>query len=179
MAKNLYRFDGVLWEGSLVSQPLCPVHKLEMDAYTYDDEAPYTYDHLRCEECQEDYVIPRDIRNEQEYLARKLKSKTYTDVKVINLDDEAIPIAEDKATSRDGKYFVKALLTESKVGQRLVVYAGKRGKKEKAQIFVEPSIKRLAFDQKDTHPSDVFLQLEATFDDGTTASIEKSKKRKK
>lgn len=175
MEKNLYRFDGVLWEGSLVPKPLCPKHKLEMDAYSYGTK-PYAYDHLRCEECQEEYVIPRDIDDEQQYLARKLKSKNYTNAKVINLDDEAIPIAEDKTTSSDGRYFVKALLTESKVGQRLVVYAGERGKKEKTQIFVEPSIKRLAFDQKDTHPTDIFLQLEATFDDGTTASIKKQRR---
>jgi len=180
MEENLYRFDGVLWEGDRSPTPLCPKHRLEMDSYSYDDESPYVYDHLRCEECSKDYVIPRDLSDEQKYLVRKLRAKNYLkDIKVLNLDDEAIPIAESKATSKDKKYFVKALLTESKVGQRLVVYAGERGKKDKTQIFIEPSIKRLAFDQNNIHPSDVFLKLEATFNDGDKSSINKSKHRKK
>ena len=92
-------------------------------------------------------------------------------MKFINLDDEAIPIAESKVSSKDNKYFVTAILTESKVGQRLVIYAGEKGKNEKTQIFIEPEIKRLAFDQNDTHPSDVFVVVEGTFKDGTKMSI--------
>jgi hypothetical protein len=41
------------------------------------------------------------------------------------------------------------------------------------QIFVEPEIRRLAFDQKDLHPNDVFTKVEATFIDGTTAKTDK------
>jgi hypothetical protein len=59
------------------------------------------------------------------------------------------------------------------VGQRLVVYAGEKGRKEKTQVFVEPDIKRLAFDQNDIHPSEVFVKLEATFRDGTQISMKK------
>lgn len=52
----------------------------------------------------------------------------------------------------------------------------KKGVKEKTQIFVEPKIKRLAFDQKDLHPTDIFTKLEATFSDGTKASQTKTNK---
>lgn len=176
MSEQLYRIDGVLWKGEFVPEPLCPKHKLEMDAYTYQDTHPNIYNHLRCEECEDDYLIPRDISAEKIYIARKLKSMRLKDVKVLNLDDEAVPIAQDKATSKNGKYFVTAILTESKVGQRLVVYAGEKGKKEKTQIFVEPDIKRIAFDQKDLNPSDVFTKLEGIFEDGTTIEIRKAKK---
>jgi hypothetical protein len=65
---------------------------------------------------------------------------------------------------------------KSKVGERLVIYAGERGKTNKTQIFVEPRIKRLAFDQKDAHPSDVFLKVEATFEDGSSASMKRKSK---
>jgi len=181
MSSELYRIDGVLWDGGFTPKPYCPKHRLEMDAYSLAEGDPteYEYDHLRCEECSEDYIIPRDIHEEQKYINRKLKSRELKDIKILNLDDEAIPIAEDKATSKNKKYFVKAILTESKIGQRLVVYAGERGKKEKTQIFIEPAIKRLAFDQKDIHPSDVFVKLEATFEDGTLNSIEGLKPNKK
>ena len=141
MSDRLYRIDGVFWDS--YGTPYCPKHRLEMDAYLYEDDFyKEEYKHLRCEECAKDYDIPRDIKDERTYIVRKLESRELMNIKVLNLDDEAIPIAEDKAVSKDSKYFVKAILTESKVGQRLVVYAGERGKKEKTQIFVEPSIKR-------------------------------------
>ena len=175
MSQELYRLDGVLWDRSTKPNPYCPKHKLEMDPYTYDEGDPseYKYDHLRCEECSDDYIIPRDITEEQKYVGRKLKSRELKDIKVLNLDDEAVPIAESKVISKDKKYFVKAILTESKVGRRLVVYAGERGKQNKTQIFVEPSIKRLAFDQKDLHPLEIFAKLEATFKNGDTSSMKK------
>jgi len=91
----------------------------------------------------------------------------------INIDNEATPIAESKVSSKDNRFFVVSRLMESKTGLRLVVYAGEKGKKEKTQIFVEPEIKRLSFDQKDQHPTDVFTKLEAIFSDGTKVSQEK------
>ena len=174
MLDKLYILDGVLWDGSVKPKPYCPKHKLEMDPYTLDeDPSDSTYDHLRCEECPEDYIISRDFGEEQTYVSRKLRSRDLKNIKVLNLDDEAIPLSEEKVKSKDGKYFVTALLTESKVGLRLVVYAGEKGAQGKTQIFVEPGIRRLAFDQKDIHPADVFVKLEATFNDGTSASIER------
>ena len=70
-------------------------------------------------------------------------------------------------------FFATATLTKSKVGLRLVVYAGERGSAKKTQIFVEPDIKRLAFDQTNMHPNEVFAELEATFIDGHKASMRK------
>jgi len=117
--------------------------------------------------------LPRNIENERQYILDKIDAKFFKSIKFINLDDEAIPIAEDKAKSTDRKYFVTSRLMESKTGLRLVVYAGERGKKEKTEIFIEPEIKRLAFDQADLHPTDVFTKLEATFNDGTKATQKK------
>lgn len=177
MIEKLYKLDGVLWSDDVTPEPLCPKHRLEMDAYSMEPADKYDpdYDHLRCEECEKDYVIPRDIHAQQTYIRRKLNSFDLKGIKVLNLDDEAIPIVEDKISSVDKKYFVKALLTKSKVGQRLVIYAGEKGKIGKTQIFVEPEIRRLAFDQNDLHPTDVFLKVEAEFADGTKSSFRKKK----
>lgn len=177
MAQEFYRFDGILWKDNIIPEPYCPKHRLAMDSFSYSESTPYKYDHLRCEECSDDYIIPRDLSEEQKYISRKLESRTMKDFKVLNLDDEAIPIAEDKIKSKDGKYFVTSLLTKSKVGHRLVVYAGEIGSDKKTQIFVEPEIKRVAFDQKDLHPTDVFVKLEATFSDGSSSSINGKKKK--
>lgn len=170
---ELYKVDGVLWSGGLLPRPLCPTHRLELDPFSFQEEHPYTYDHLRCEECEEDYLIPRDIEAQKTYVRRKLESRNLKDLRVLNIDDEAIPIAETKVSSKDNQYFVKAILTESRVGKRVVIYAGKKGKKDKTQIFVEPEIKRLAFDQKDIHPTDIFSIVEATFVDGTKCSVKR------
>lgn len=168
--------DGIKWIIGKVSRnpvPLCPKDFIELDPY------PDAYDifekKLKCEECKKIYPLPREYEHEKKYVKRKLNSRNYKKMRFINLDDEALPIAKEKVSSKDNKYFVTSLLTKSKTGLRLVVYAGKKGKKKKTQIFVEPGIKRLAFDQKDLHPTDVFTKLEATFSDGTKASQEKKK----
>jgi hypothetical protein len=168
------RIDGVLWILSGAGyarklQPLCPNHHLRLKvAYNSD-----SWCRLECPEDEEQFEIRRGIHVEQDYILSKLDAKDFRKLKYINLDDEAIPIAEEKATSEDSKYFVTARLMRSKVGLRLVVYAGERGRTQKTQIFVEPDIKRIAFDQKDLHPTDVFVKLEGIFDDGSKHSIEK------
>jgi len=129
--------------------------------------------YLSCSECSEYHKLPRQYNDEKRYVIDKIDSKVFKGMKVLNIDNEAVPLVEKKVSSEDGKYFVTALLTESKVGLRLVIYAGEKGKKEKTQIFVEEEIKRLAFDQNDLHPTDVFTKIEATFKDNSKASINK------
>ncbi len=180
--KKIVRMDGVLWNAEGLSgrnfQALCPIHHLRMKPYP-QGHSDYSTNLLECIECKEPYFLTRTVAEEKEYVRNKIDSKAFKQIKILNLDDEAVPIAESKISSCDGKFFVKSILTESKIGQRLVIYAGEKGKKEKTQIFVEPAIKRLAFDQKDLHPADVFLKVEATFEDGKTSSISKSETQKR
>ncbi len=176
MQEQYVTIDGVKWWIiNRVAQPLCPIHNLRLrpaaDSFTRLGYASRT---LKCEDCPKTYELPRDFAKELLYVIDKLDAKIFKGQKFINLDDEALPIAEDKI-SKNSKYFVTSLLTQSKVGLRLVVYAGKRGASQKTQIFVEPDIKRLAFDQKNLHPTDVFTKLEATFPDGTKASQKRVK----
>lgn len=166
--------DGVKW---VIGQhppkaiPLCLKDLIELDSYPGGFE--FSDLKLRCLKCGKVYTLPRSVENQKIYVLREVNASTYKTKKFINLDDEAIPIAEDKATSKDKKFFVVSRLMESKVGLRLVVYAGKKGEAQKTEIFVEPEIKRLSFDQKDLHPTDVFTKLEATFCDKIKASLEK------
>ncbi len=172
MYQHRIKIDGVKWivEGLSV-QPLCPKHHLRLSIDTNN----FTNCRLKCAECPGLYNFSREYTEQTEYILNKIDSKLFKNLKFINLDDEAVPLAETKLTTKDNKYFITALLTESKVGQRLVVYAGEKGKKEKVQIFIEPEIKRLSFDHTDVHPSEIFLKLEATFDDGIMHSISKPK----
>ncbi len=178
MDGSLIKLDGVLWDIRLLDSrqifPLCPVHRLEMDTFP-SKYSNYSAKSLKCEECSNRINLPRTIADEKRYLINKINSLEFKKMKVLNIDDEAIPIASDAISSKDDKFFVKAILTDSRVGKRLIVYAGEKGKKDKTQIFIEPQIRRLAFDQNNLHPGDVFLKLEGIFDDGTS-SIMKSKK---
>lgn len=180
--QQIHRIDGVLWwvwQGNASVrhvQPVCPLHKLRMyparhSYMNYDSQAA----RLKCEECADFHNLPRNYSKEERYVLDKIDAKIFKGMKVFNIDDEAVPLVEEKLKSVDSKYFVTSLLTKSKTGLRLVVYAGEKGSEAKTQIFVEPEIKRLAFDQKDLHPTEVFTKLEATFSDGTKASQEKKK----
>lgn len=171
--------DSIKWwitiqNGMRIVQPICPKHHLKLhpqkgDYDRYTSEAHY----LKCEECEKLYVLNRPYDKEKQYIMDKADAKIFKGIRFINVDDEAIPLAEDKKSSKDNKYFVTTLLTESKSGKRLIVYAGEKGKKTKTQIFIEPDIKRLAFDQKDLHPTDVFTKVEATFEDGSVHTLRK------
>lgn len=161
------RSEGILWiYEDYKWVPVCPKHHLRMSV-NYNGMKISKYE---CLEDREIFIVPREFNEQRTYIQNKLDAKDIQKKKFLNIDGESIVITEDKIDSKDNKYFVRAFLTRSKVGLRLVVYAGEKGK-EKTQIFVEPEIKRLAFDQTNTHPSDVFLKLEGTFDDGSIASI--------
>jgi hypothetical protein len=179
MSEQFITIDKIKWWISdRVPQPLCPIHNLRLRPVEDINSSRYTYEYsshtLKCEDCTKLYKISRSYQAEKLYVIDKLDAKIFSGQKFINLDDEALPIAEDKIP-KNSEYFVTSLLTQSKVGLRLVVYAGKKGGSQKTQIFVEPEIKRLAFDQRDLHPIDVFTKLEATFSDGTKVTQEKKK----
>ncbi len=165
--------DGLRWvigEHPPKAIPLCPKDFVGLNPYPTGFEL--SDENLKCEDCGTIYPLKRTVNHEKEYVLSKINSKIYKSKRFINLDDEAIPIAEDKI-SKNSEYFVSSVLTKSKVGLRLVVFAGKKGSSKKTEIFVEPDIKRLAFDQKDLHPNDIFASLEATFADNSKASITK------
>lgn len=173
--------DGVKWwiftnkDDSRGTQPICIKHDIRMYPQPTSSQKYYWQaNHLKCAECEESLQLPRRVDAEKQYVLDKADSKVFKGIKFINLDDEAVPIAESKIP-KNSDYFVTSVLTKSKVGLRLVVYAGKNGNKEKTQIFVEPEIKRLAFDQTNLHPTNIFAKLEATFQDGTRSRIEKKK----
>jgi len=162
--------DGVHWyiSSSRQVQPLCPIHNLRLTKDTSRRRIIIYSDILLCADCPDkNYPLPRMYDKQIQYVLDKFDSKSFKNMKIINLDDEAIPLAETKLPSKDEKYFITALLTKSKVGLRLIIYAGEKGSSEKSQIFIEPEIKRLSFDQKNLHPTDVFAKVEATFKDGT------------
>lgn len=190
--KNI-RIDGIKWfvytdeKGIRTPQPLCPNHHIRMYPIP-----PLVYDsfykrrvvgsiensiELNCEEGPHILKIPRIFSKEKRYVIDRIDAKIFEGMKTVNLDDEAIPVAESK--DKNGKYFVTSKILETKRGPQLVIYAGETGKKTKAQIFAEPEIKRLDFDRNDLHPDEVFVEVTAKFKDGSSHSIKKDAKKVK
>ncbi len=187
---KLLRVDGIKWQISRQDKnrrtpvPICPDHDLRLKPIP-----PRRYRHngylsswiegdpddsmtLKCAEGH-DFGLPRKYGEEREYVINRMDAKRFRTMQVLNLDDEAVPIAKEKVSlPPDSNYFLTAQLMESKRGLQVVIYAGEKGADNKAQIFVEPEVRRLSFDQRDLNPSDLFAKIEVTFKDGTTHTIE-------
>jgi hypothetical protein len=171
MANNdkLIRIDGIKWwepeapTNKRVVVPICPQHNLRLTVVSALSPA------LVCPENDHTFTLPRPYIRESNYVLNRIDSQAFARMPVLNLDDEAIPVAKEELQDTD--YWVKAKVTKSKSGVRLIVWAGDKSKKNKAQLFVEPSLKRMTFDQNDVHPLEVFTRVEATFVDGAKTII--------
>jgi len=188
--QQILRIDGVKWcitsapNGTRLAVPLCPLHNLRLDPkpekyyssrlQTRTTRPEFTAKELECAEGQHILNIPREFGEEQKYIINRVDALIFKEMTVLNLDDEAIPVASYEL-KKDTPYWVKAKITESKSGIRLIVWAGDRLRKNKTQLFVEPEIKRLSFDQNDDHPTEIFAKIEATFSENVTAIISKKK----
>lgn len=174
MEYEYYIINGIKWEVPSDRawrgvSAICPKHNLKLRLYRNN----YDSCTMKCPECKDEFEFELEKNELQEYIIDKINSKVLSSTKFINLDDEAIPLAESKDKTEDNRYFVTTKLVKSKVGLRLIIYAGEQGKKEKTQIFVEPDIKRVSFDQKDLNPADVFIKVEGIFNDGSSHTISK------
>jgi len=189
MSEQLIRVDKIKWwltkatDGTRLPVPLCPQHNLRLSRVR-----PKEYDSryrrsvaisdgdakkLKCEEGPHFFDLPRTFAEEKSYVINRWDSRVFAKMPVLNLDDEAVPVAKEELRNSD--YWVRAKVTESKAGTRLVIWAGNKAKKNKTQLFVEPELKKLGFDQYDDHPNEVFSKVEATFAGGSIATIEQEK----
>lgn len=182
--------DGIKWHvyftqgGPRYAQPLCPQHDIRLKpskVSIYDNRLRRSRQQnadevtkLKCEDGQHFFEIPRTFEAQRDFVIDKVDAiNRFSKMQVINLDDTVIPVGKEEL--KDSDYWVLAKVTKSKSGDRLIVWAGNRSKKQKTQLFVEPELKRLSFDHNDDHPTEVFSKLEATFADGVTSKIEKNK----
>ena len=180
--------DNIKWyvyktiNGSRHAQPICPEHNMRLQP-VHDRQVKTPTGRWRinleseartllCTDGNHTFKIPRNLNDEQMHVINKIDAQKFGEMSVINLDDIAIPVA--KKELKDSDYWVRAKVTKSKTGDRLIVWAGSRSKKTKTQIFVEPELKRMSFDHNDDHPTEVFTKVEATFAGKVKSSIKKA-----
>lgn len=186
MSNELYRIDGLLWQVDNYNElaiPLCPIHRIRL-SFNKGDElvswgSPHRYAHrLFCEDCDKVYSLRRELSDEEDYVVNKVKSTDLLKYDVIDIDGILTPVTKKQKVQADDGFFCTAQIRDSKRGPQVVIYAGKKGSKEKSQVFITPEERRLSFDQNDLNPADVFTKITAEFRDGTSHTIEKTKKLK-
>ena len=154
---------------------ICAKHKLVVDEeIEYDGfGSPMPTMNLECLEGPHTIVLDRTQGEIREYIRRKIESKKYQEAKYFDIDGYLVPASKEaKVKTESGDYFVTTqVMNSEKKGEQIVIYAGKKGAKYKSQIFIDPKHGKITFDQNDINPKDVFVKIEATFRDGSKASI--------
>lgn len=176
--------DGIKWwvivgENGKTYQPLCPQHHMRLRPVIITEYNQRLRKHvplsssksleLECLEGSHHIEMLREYSRQEKYVGDKIDAQIFEKMTYINLDDTAVPVAKEELRNTD--WWVKAKVTDSKAGTRLIVWAGSKAAKNKTQLFVEPALKRLSFDQHDDHPTEVFTKIEATFKGGHSSDI--------
>lgn len=189
---KLIIIDGIKWWDTISTAktrlivPLCLQHDLRLQpeylservysggSTRYRKKSSDVSVQLRCEEDKGHLVdMSREYAIEKQYVMNRIDAQAFSKMPVLNLDDSAVPMAKDEIKEKDNPYWVRSKVTESKAGTRLIIWAGNKNAKNKTQLFIEPEIKKLSFDQNDDHPLEVFTKVEVTFADNVKAEIRK------
>jgi len=148
--------------------PYCAKHHLPL-RYPAN---PSIHRYFFCPDCTDPKSVDKAALTQMIYAADKIRAKVIAKLEVINYNGELLPVA--KTSTKNNEYGVTAQIMESKHGKQLVIYAGKKGVHNKAQIFVDTENGKLSFDHKDLKPTEIFAKIEATFIDGSKMSIGKN-----
>lgn len=177
MENKLYSIDGAMWQVDKYNDfaiPICPKDKIELVYVNgYDLMSDEYTDTLKCEDCGKVFAFKRNIRSEKKYVVEKVRALDRKDYEIIDVDGIKTPVTKKERLDLNDGYFCTSQVRDSKRGPQVVIYAGKKGLKEKSQIFITPEERRLSFDQNDINPADVFTKITAEFYDGTKHVIEK------
>src|SRR3990172_2751816 len=122
---KIHRIDGIKWwitsdsTGLRLSMPLCPEHDLRLIPVTPYRGNSWNAIELKCAEGPHMINRPRTFEKEKQYVLDCIDARIFKKMEVINLDDEAVPIAESKVKSKDNKFSVTSKLMKSKRGLQL------------------------------------------------------------
>jgi hypothetical protein len=176
MKLNLWK--GLLWQpttgGIFV---YCPEHRIKLDlsdgVNEYSQDISYTDDrYLVCPDDGKRFPLEGiDLATLRRRFNSVLEAVNFKDAEIVSLDGYQVPIAKVDAP-KDNEYWVQARINDTKQGKQLVVYAGKRGDRDKAQMFLDVENDKLTFDQNNMHPNDVFVKVIAEFRSGRSVTME-------
>ncbi len=170
---KIYFVDGKHWvKAGKTAELLCPNDMAPMrEVKNPFDFALDTSSTATCPACGNSYGFSCPFSVAKQDALRIIISKKYQKMDIIDIDGINTPVLKKRVSTKDDKYFASLQINESKRGPQLVIYAGKKGSTEKAQIFVTPETKKMSFDHKDVKPTDIFTKVTAEFVDGSISEI--------
>lgn len=166
--KQLYFWSGILWHidydfhGNIDVAALCPKHKCCCRLVKSKENfvrGEYKY---CCVKCDFKICLEKSIENKAVDFDYVMGSYKYQDAEIINIDGELISVQREE--KKDNDYWIDAKISKNKKGElQLMVLAGSKKAKDKAQLFLDPKNERLAFDQNNDHPSEIFAKVIGIF----------------
>lgn len=152
----------------LCPDDMTPMRQINQAISGWDDSSV-----AMCPDCGFEYHLRVQLKTAKEDVFRMLGARRFRKMDMIDIDGTNTPVLKKKVSTKDDKYFASVQINESKRGPQLVIYAGKKGQKEKAQIFVTPETKKMSFDHKDIKPTDIFTKVTAEFIDESVNEIKR------
>lgn len=166
---QLYRWEGLHWDldydinGNPYSQmPLCPKEKCNCRLKESNEKHPLGEHRYCCVRCDFEITLNKSLEDKAIDLLDIVESQKYKDAQIINLDGELIRIQRAQVTDSD--YWIDVKISKNKKDElQLMVLAGSKSDKTKAQLFLDPKNEKLSFDQNNDHPMEIFSKVTATF----------------
>lgn len=142
--------------------PLCPKQKcrcrlVKSEKGYYRSEYKYC-----CIKCGFTITLDKCIKDKGIDFLTILESLKYKDAEIINIDGELVRVQREEKKDKD--YWIDVKISKNKKDElQLMVLAGSKKSKNKVQLFLEPKNERLAFDQNNAHPSQIFAKVVGIF----------------
>lgn len=171
---KLYLWEGVHWDidydfnGNPYAMPLCPKQKCNCKLIKSKEKYSIGEYKYCCIKCDFKITLNKEIADKGIDFLNVVESFKYQDAEIINIDGDLIRVAREE--EKDNDYWVDAKISKNKKGEvQLMVLAGSKNDKNKAQLFLDPKNEKMAFDQNNDHPSEIFVKVEGVFKNSKTS----------
>ncbi len=166
--KKVHRWAGIHWyikhdwNGNPEWEALCPKNKCHCKIKKSKEPHSIGEDKYICIKCDFKITLLKSLEDYALDVLDIIETWKYKDAEVINLEGDLIRIGREEV--KDNDCWIDAKLSKNNKGEvQLMVMAGHKKIDDKVQLFIDPKNERLAFDQNNRHPSEIFSKVTAVF----------------
>jgi len=169
---KIHSWEGLCWDiegnfNDLFAFALCPRKGCHCTITKSKEEYSRGEYKYHCIQCDFKITLNKTIEDKAGHFIEILESQKYKNADIINIDGDLIRVQREQVT--DGDYWVDVKISKNNKGEvQLMVLAGSKKEKDKAQLFLDPKNQRMTFDQNNDHPAEVFAEVLGTFKNSET-----------